>query len=67
MQDIKGRSIVLLLGFDYPNLMPFFEDKTVNEMRVKDYDAAYRVIQRTPGDTAFVEMESRVMYNLKRL
>lgn len=43
--------------------MPFFEDKTVNEMRVKDYDAAYRVIQRTPGDTAFVEMESRVMYN----
>ncbi|MCV5690178.1 hypothetical protein OFN32_38815, partial [Escherichia coli] len=61
------RSIVLLLGFDYPNLMPFFEDKTVNEMRVKDYDAAYRVIQRTPGDTAFVEMESRVMYNLKRL
>lgn len=44
--------------------MPFFEDKTVNEMRVKDYDAAYRVIQRTPGDTAFVEMESRVMYNL---
>ncbi|MGY0615114.1 substrate-binding periplasmic protein [Vibrio sp. FJH11] len=67
IQDIRGRSIVLLLGFDYPDLMPYFENGTVNEMRVKDYDAAYRVVQRTPKDTAFVEMESRVLYNLKRL
>lgn len=67
MDTMHGRSIVLLLGFDYPNLIPFFEDGSVNEIRVKDYDAAYRVITRTPGDTAFVEMESRVMYNLKRL
>lgn len=67
IQDIRGRSVVLLLGFDYPDLIPHFENGTVNEMRVKDYGAAYRVVQRTPRDTAFVEMESRVMYNLKRL
>ncbi|ANP67911.1 MULTISPECIES: substrate-binding periplasmic protein [Vibrio] len=67
MDTMHGRSIVLLLGFDYPNLTPFFENGSVNEMRVKDYNAAYRVISRTPGDTAFVEMESRVLYNLKRL
>ena len=67
MQHIQGRSIVLLLGFDYPNLSPFFENGTVNEMRVKDYEAAYRVLQRTPGDTAFVEMESRVVYNIHHL
>ncbi|MGR2704784.1 substrate-binding periplasmic protein [Vibrio campbellii] len=67
MQHMQGRSIVLLLGFDYPNLSPFFENGTVNEMRVKDYEAAYRVLQRTPGDTAFVEMESRVVYNIHRL
>lgn len=67
IQDIRGRSIILLLGFDYPDLIPYFDNGTLNEMRVKDYDAAYRVVQRTPKDTAFVEMESRVMYNLKRL
>jgi len=67
MSTMHGRSIVLLLGFDYPNLIPFFEDGWVNEMRVKNYDAAYRVITRTPGDTAFVEMESRILYNFKRL
>ncbi|CAH1537097.1 hypothetical protein THF1D04_450005 [Vibrio owensii] len=34
-----------MLGFDYLN----FENGTVHEMCVKDYDAAYRVLQRTPS------------------
>ena len=65
--NIQGRSIVLLLGFDYPNLSALFENGSLKEMRVKDYAAAYRVLQRTPDDTAFVEMESRVVYNINRL
>lgn len=67
MQDIEGASVVLLRGFDYPSLTPFFKDGLVHEMRVKDYQAAYRVIERTPGETVFVEMESRVIYNINQL
>lgn len=67
MQDIEGASVVLLRGFDYPNLTPYFKDGLVNEMRVKDYQAAYRVIERTPGEAVFVEMESRVIYNINQL
>ncbi|MGL6312292.1 substrate-binding periplasmic protein [Vibrio sp. WXL103] len=67
IETLRGRSIVLLHGFDYPNLTPLFKDGVINEMRVKDYQAAYRVLNRTPDDTAFVEMESRVVYNIDRL
>lgn len=67
MESMKGKGVVLLLGFDYPDLLPYIENGTVEDIRVKDYQAAFRVVQRTPGDTAFVEMASRVKYNMKKL
>ncbi|MGR5063987.1 substrate-binding periplasmic protein [Photobacterium sp. DNB22_13_2] len=66
MQDLEDKVIVLLHGFDYPELMPYIKDGAVDELRVKDYSAAFRVINKIPGDTAFVEMESRIKYNLKK-
>ena len=65
IDDLEGKAVVLLLGFEYPNLDPYIAEGKLNEIRVKDYTAAFRVLNRTPGDTVFVEMESRIKYNLK--
>ncbi|MFM2588114.1 substrate-binding periplasmic protein [Vibrio sp. TBV020] len=67
LSSIKDKGIVLLLGFDYAELNPYIEKGELSEIRVKNYEAAFRVIQRLPDDTAFVEMESRVKYHLNRL
>lgn len=66
MQDLQEKVVVLLHGFDYPELIPYIESGDVDELRVKDYSAAFRVINKLPGDTAFVEMESRIKYNLNK-
>lgn len=66
MADIENKVIVLLHGFDYPQLAPYFARGDIEELRVKDYRAAFRIIKKLPGDTAFVEMESRVRYNLSQ-
>ncbi|ENP0853887.1 ABC transporter substrate-binding protein [Vibrio vulnificus] len=67
IDDLKNKGLVLLMGFDYPQLTPYIEQGYLEEIRVKDYQAAFRVISRTPGDTAFVEMTSRVNYNIRQL
>ncbi|MBW3695231.1 transporter substrate-binding domain-containing protein [Vibrio sp. T187] len=64
MKDLDDKAVVLLMGFEYPNLDPYIEQGKLAELRVKDYTAAFRVLKRIPGDTVFVEMESRVKYNL---
>lgn len=64
-EDLNNKAVVLLLGFEYPNLEPLIQEGAVEELRVKDYTAAFRVLQRIPGDTVFIEMESRVKYNLQ--
>ncbi|NAZ47022.1 transporter substrate-binding domain-containing protein [Vibrio toranzoniae] len=64
IDDLSGKAMVLLIGFEYPNLEPYIQQGKLNEIRVKDYAAAFRVLNRTPGDTVFVEMESRIKYNL---
>ncbi|MGF1682205.1 substrate-binding periplasmic protein [Photobacterium minamisatsumaniensis] len=66
MSDMEDKVVVLLHGFDYPQLIPYIEGGQVEELRVKDYSAAFRVIKKLPGDTAFIEMESRIKYNLKK-
>ena len=64
IDDLDGKAVVLLVGFEYPNLEPYIKQGKLNEIRVKDYTAAFRVLNRAPGDTVFVEMESRIKYNL---
>ncbi|MCL9781262.1 transporter substrate-binding domain-containing protein [Vibrio sp. S4M6] len=67
MNSLKGKGVVLLHGFDYPQLIPYISSGDVEEIRVKNYRSAFKVVNRTPGDTAFVEMSSRVKYNLGKL
>ncbi|MGF1694403.1 transporter substrate-binding domain-containing protein [Vibrio lamellibrachiae] len=67
MHSVTNKGIVLLRGFDYIELQPYLDDGSIEEVRVKDYQAAFRVVKRTPGEMAFVEMESRVRYNLSKL
>lgn len=67
VDSLKDKGVVLLLGFDYAELTPRIENGELEEIRVKDYQAAFSIIQRLPGHTAFVEMESRVKYHLNRL
>lgn len=66
IEDLNDKIIVLLHGFDYPPLLPYFQNGSIEELRVKDYTAAFRVINKLPGETAFVEMESRVKYNINK-
>jgi len=65
--DLKGDNIILLHGFDYPGLEQYITDGTVNEFRVKDYPAAFRMLERGLSDFAFVEIDLRIRYNLKAL
>jgi len=67
-RDIKGlnnKVFILLHGFDYPSLQPFIDNGQIKELRVKDYAAAFRILDKMPQDAVFVEMTSRIKYNLK--
>ncbi|CAM2965459.1 substrate-binding periplasmic protein [Moritella viscosa] len=65
LKDINDKVFVLLYGFDYPNLQPLIDSGQMTELRVKDYAAAFRVLEKMPQDAVFVEMTSRIKYNLK--
>ena len=65
--DLSGKVVVLLMGFDYPELEPYFASGEVQEMRVKNYQSAFRVVDRHPGEMVFVEMGSRISYNQNQL
>ena len=66
-KDVNDKVFILLNGFDYPSLQPFIDSGEINELRVKDYAAAFRILDRMPQDAIFVEMTSRIKYNLKLL
>lgn len=65
ISDMQGKIFVLLDGFDYPTLMPYIESGMIEELRVKDYASAFRILDKMPDDAVFVEMKSRIKYNLK--
>ncbi|WP_017222006.1 substrate-binding periplasmic protein [Moritella dasanensis] len=65
LSDIKDKVFVLLYGFDYPTLQPYIDNGEIKELRVKDYAAAFRILDKMPQDAIFIEMTSRIKYNLK--
>ncbi|SQD78611.1 substrate-binding periplasmic protein [Moritella yayanosii] len=66
-KDLNDKVFILLNGFDYPSLQPVIDSGEIKELRVKDYAAAFRILDRMPQDAVFVEMTSRIKYNLKLL
>ena len=67
VSDLKGKVVVLLMGFDFPELQPYFASGEIQEMRVKNYQSAFRIVDRHPGEMVFVEMDSRIIYNQNQL
>jgi polar amino acid transport system substrate-binding protein len=65
LKDINDKILVLLYGFDYPNLQPLIDSGQIKALRVKGYAAAFRILDKMPQDAVFVEMTSRIKYNLK--
>ncbi|MDX2321476.1 MAG: transporter substrate-binding domain-containing protein [Moritella sp.] len=65
LNDISDKVFVLLHGFDYPTLQPYIDNGEIQELRVKDYSAAFRILDKMPQDAVFVEMTSRIKYNIK--
>lgn len=66
-EDLNGKIAVLLFGFDYPGLEEQIKKGAVSEVRVKNYDSAFRVVDRLKNVGGFVEMDLRLKYHLKRL
>lgn len=66
VDDLFGKTAILLHGFDYPGLEPYLEADSVKEIRVKDYAAAFKVLDRLDEKAGFVEMSLRINYNLKK-
>ncbi|USH04988.1 transporter substrate-binding domain-containing protein [Grimontia kaedaensis] len=66
-EDLNGKIAVLLFGFDYPGLEEQIRSGSVSEVRVKNYDSAFRVVDRLKNVGGFVEMDLRLKYHLKRL
>ncbi|KXF82472.1 amino acid ABC transporter [Enterovibrio coralii] len=65
--DLQDKVAILLFGFDYPGLDKKIKSGDVSEIRVKNYDSAFRVVDRLKGTAGFVEMDLRLQYHLKRL
>ncbi|MBU2710737.1 substrate-binding periplasmic protein [Zooshikella harenae] len=66
IEDLYGKTVIALLGFLYPGLDPYVENKKVNVMWVKGYEPAFRVLKRLKDDAFILEMAFRLKYNLKK-
>lgn len=66
IEDLYGKTIILIMGFDYPGLEPYIADKKINATYVADHRAAIKSILSKRG-VAFPEMSSRLQYHLGRL
>ncbi|WP_284378641.1 substrate-binding periplasmic protein [Litoribrevibacter albus] len=66
LSELKSKHAILLFGFDYPGLAPFLKKQEMTRQFVKTYDSAFKLIQRHPQESVFIEMELRVEHNLKR-
>lgn len=64
-EALKEKSVVTLLGFDYPGLDQYFDNGLIQQVELKNHAAAIKSVY---SDRAFgfVEMDVRVMYNLKK-
>ena len=65
IDSLLGKRIVLLFGFEYPQLDKYMKTEEILELRVKKYDSAFKALELERG-IGFVEMESRIKYNLKQ-
>jgi len=65
-QDLFGKTVVLLHGFDYPGLEQHIARQNIKSIKVKTYKSAFKVVNRLKEKAGFVEMDVRIKYNLKK-
>ena len=66
IMDILDKDIVLILGFNYPGLVDYMNQKPDNVFYVKTHKSAIQMILKGRVG-AFVGMESRLKYHLKKM
>jgi len=66
VQDLFGKTMVLMHGFDYPGLESYIAEKKIKAIKVKSYQSAFKVVNRLKDKAGFVEMDIRIKYNLKK-
>jgi len=66
VQDLFGKTVILLHGFDYPGLEEHIATKEIKAIKVKNYKSAFKVVNRLKDKAGFVEMNVRIKYNLKK-
>ncbi|MGB1201810.1 MAG: hypothetical protein ACPG5R_09615 [Cognaticolwellia aestuarii] len=64
--DILNRGIVLIRGFNYPGLIDYIKQMPEKVVYVKTHEAAIKMVLKGRA-AAFVEMKSRLNYQLKKL
>jgi len=65
IDSLLGKRVILLFGFDYPNLDEYLASKQILELRAMSYSSAFKALELNRG-LGFIEMESRIKYNLKQ-
>lgn len=65
IEDLFGKTVILLKGFDYPGLMPFIESGQIKKMDFRSHESALQALDSGRGDL-FIEMERRIQYAIKQ-
>jgi len=65
IESLLKQRLILLFGFEYPPLDELIVSGEILDLRVLNYDSAFKALALERG-IGFVEMESRIKYNLKQ-
>ncbi|MCR8922067.1 transporter substrate-binding domain-containing protein [Dasania sp. GY-MA-18] len=64
-EDLWGKTLITLMGFDYPGIDAELQQGLIHRLEVKDHYAAIKAVYAQRG-LGFVGMENRILYNMKR-
>lgn len=64
LKDLDDKVVILLEGFNYPGLEPHINSGKIQELRVKNYKVAFKLLTRLKSKACFVEMGLRIKYNM---
>lgn len=65
IEDLFGKTIVIIRGFDYPGLEPYFKNGIISGFEVKTHKQAIEAVLKNRA-AAFPEMRFRLAYHLKK-
>ena len=66
-ESLYGKTLILIVGFNYPGLKPYLNDGRIKDVRIVDYKRIFMELLTGDRFTAFVAMDFRSRYQLKRV